>query len=395
MRGPPPFFRAQLLLEPAAPGPRARSFMGTQTAIDLGYAGLALTAFVLALGFVPLAREAGRRFGFVDAVHPDKIHTEPVVRCGGAGIFLAFMGSLGLALTILAFAGPHLPLPAALQPYAGNIAFEAPRLGAVLAGASFVFLVGLYDDRRPLRPLTKLALQIVACIPLILAGISVRLFLPYDWMGYVVTVGWVVLLTNSLNLLDNMNGLSAGVAAIAAVNFFLVARAGDSYFLMAMFALVAGAVAGFLPFNFPRASVFMGDSGALFLGYMLAASSILMTYYDAASASRLPVAAPLVILAIPFFDTATVVYVRWRKGLPLMKGDQNHFSHRLVALGFTRVQAVLFIYLLTFAIGLNAVTLRNQDTAGALLTLAQTALILLAIFLLETAGRRRAEQPPA
>jgi UDP-GlcNAc:undecaprenyl-phosphate GlcNAc-1-phosphate transferase len=357
--------------------------------VDAAYAVLAALAFVLALAFVPFARWIGGAFGIVDAVNPAKIHTRPMVRCGGLGIYLAFVSALALALAAVWVLRGTPMMPAGLADYAGNTRFVAGKLAALLAGATLMFVTGLVDDKRNLRPGVKLALQVLSAVPLIAAGITVRFFVPGWIAGALMTVAWIVLITNALNFLDNMNGLAGGVAAICALNFFLVSRAGGEFFMMAMFALLAGAAAGFIPYNFPRARLFMGDSGSLFLGYMLAALSILVTYYREGVPTALPVVAPLVILGVPIFDTAGVMFIRWRAGRPLMRGDQSHFSHRLVALGFSRRDAVLFIWLATLTVGLTAVNLRHLGMGGALVALAQVALFFLLIWFLERVAARR------
>lgn len=355
---------------------------------DLHYLGLGAASFLLALVLVPPVRAFGRRFGFMDAPDPRKIHAEPMVRCGGVAIYAAFMLTLGAAIALLALTGGRLA-PAAAAEFVPNIPGIAPRLAAVLAGATLMFLTGLADDRLGLGPLVKLALQVVSALPLVAVGITVKCFIPGVLPGALLTIAWVVLLTNAFNFLDNMNGLSSGVAAVCALNFFLVSRLGGEFFMMAMFAILAGAVAGFIPWNFPRARLFMGDGGSLFIGYMLAALSTLVTYYREGVPTQLPVVAPLVILGVPLFDTASVMLIRWRRGLPLMRGDQNHFSHRLVALGFTRTGAVLFIHLLALAVGLSAVNLPRLGWEGAAIALAQAALFFVLLFVLESVGRRR------
>lgn len=357
--------------------------------IDLFYAALGLQALVFSLVLVPLARRFGRRFGFMDAVNPAKIHEIPMVRCGGVGIFLAFFLSLGIDL-LLALAFKDSPLvPSAVRPYLANIGSVSPKLLGLAGGATLIFLTGLVDDKKNLRPLTKLFLQIASAFPLIASGITVRFFVPGALAGALLTIAWVVLLTNAFNFMDNMNGLSSGVAAVAALNFYLLSRAGGEFFMMGIFALLVGSILGFVRYNFPRAQLFMGDSGSLFIGYMLAGLSILVTYYRQGVPTQLPVVAPLIVLGVPIFDTASVLYIRWKNGKPLMKGDQNHFSHRLVALGFTRTSAVLFIYLVTFTVGLTAVNLRHLDWAGASLALIQAALFFLIIYFLERTGQAK------
>ena len=356
--------------------------------IDFAYLLVAAVAFVLSLILVPVARRLGLLLGIVDPVHPDKIHQEPMVRCGGAGIFAAFCLTLFFGLAFLHFEAPRRLLPTGLREHIPNIPLVFGRLAAVLAGGSLLFIVGLIDDKKNLRPVVKLAFQILAGLILVAGGVTIQIFIPGWLPGAVLTIVWVVMISNAFNLLDNMNGLSAGVSVVCALSFYLVSRAGGEYFMMAMFAALAGSAAGFLPYNFPRARLFMGDSGSLFLGYMFAALSIMVTYYDAGVPNQLPVVAPLVVLGVPLFDTLSVMWIRWRAGKPLMQGDQNHFSHRLVALGFTRMAAVVFIWVVTLTMGLAAVNLRWLPTAGAIIALTQVTLFFLLIFVLERQSRR-------
>jgi UDP-GlcNAc:undecaprenyl-phosphate/decaprenyl-phosphate GlcNAc-1-phosphate transferase len=350
---------------------------------------LALTAFILGQFFVPLSQRVGRWAGIVDAVNPLKIHSEPKVRCGGLGIYLAFIGTLTLAMAAINMSYFRDSMPAVLRSHLPNVGSVTKQLAAIAGGATFLFLVGLTDDKFNLQPLVKLALQILSAVPLIVAGVTIKSFLPGEWTGALLTVAWVVLVTNSFNFLDNMNGLSSGIACVCAVNLYLVSRFGHEYFMMALIAVFAGAVAGFLRFNFPNARLFMGDSGSLFIGYMIAALSIKVTYYQAGVPTQIPVVAPLVILGVPLFDTASVMFIRWKNGKPLMQGDQNHFSHRLVSLGFTRVRAVMFIWLVTLSVGLSAVNLRYLAWSGAVLALIQVVLFFVIIYFLESVGRAK------
>ncbi len=360
---------------------------------DLLFGGVAALSFVLALALVPLAQRFGQRFGFVDKLDPEKIHVELKVRCGGVGIYLAFMGAMAICLATAWFLAQARPswFPEEIAPFLQNIGSVAPKLGAILAGATLMFLTGLADDKYNLPPVPKLLLQILSAVPLIAAGITIQFFIPGWLPGALLTVAWVVLLTNSFNFLDNMDGLSSGVAAVCAFNFFLISRSGGEVFMMGMLALLFGAILGFLRYNFHPARLFMGDSGSLFIGYMLAALSTLVTYYDAGVPTQLPVVSPLVVLGVPLFDTASVMLIRWRSGKPLMQGDRNHFSHRLTALGFSRRDAVLFIYLVTFTVGLSAINLRSLTWDGAVIAVLQVMLIFLVIWFLEHVGRNNAK----
>jgi UDP-GlcNAc:undecaprenyl-phosphate GlcNAc-1-phosphate transferase len=357
--------------------------------IEIIYFAIALQAFLFSLLLVPVANRIGHRYGFMDPVNPAKIHSEPKARCGGIAVFFAFVLTLGLDLLIFhAIRGTSL-LPPLLTPFAPNIRFVSGKLVAVLAGATLLFFTGLLDDRKNLKPLTKLVLQIISALPLIAVGATARAFINSDFLNAMLTICWVVLLTNAFNFMDNMDGLSAGVACVCSFSFFLISRFGGEYFMMAIFAILFGSIAGFLIFNFPAARLFMGDSGSLFIGYMLAALSTLVTYYHKGVPTQLPVVAPIIVLGVPIFDTVSVLFIRWRSGKPLMKGDQNHFSHRLVALGFSRRDAVLFIYVVTLTVGLSAISLRFLDWEGALFALAQTVLFFLLIYQLERTARKQ------
>lgn len=360
--------------------------------IDLLYACVAAEAFAVAFFLVPHVLRLGSLWGFVDPVIPGKSHVEPKVRCGGIAIYAAFVITLlfNLLLAII-LAGTGLA-PKALNPVLGNIPIVADKLVALFSGGTLLFLTGLVDDRRSLKPEVKLIIQILAALPLVLSGITIRFFIPGQIVGAVLTICWVVLLSNSFNFIDNMDGLCAGVASIVAFNFYLVSHSGGEYFMMGILAVFIGSVCGFLWYNFPNAQLFMGDSGSLFVGYMIAALSTMVTYYKEGVPTQIPVIAPLVILGVPLFDTASVMYIRWRLKKPFMKGDQNHLSHRLVALGFSRRNAVLFIYLLTFTVGLSAVNLRFLNWAGALIALAQVILFFVIIYFLEAAGYVKQKQ---
>jgi UDP-GlcNAc:undecaprenyl-phosphate GlcNAc-1-phosphate transferase len=246
-----------------------------------------------------------------------------------------------------------------------------------------------------MRPGVKLVCQIAAVLPLVATGTQIVGFLPWTWLGKLLTIFWIVLLMNSFNFLDNMDGLTAGVAAIvAAVLAWISYRATPSELLMtAMFVTLAGALAGFLIHNFSPASVFMGDSGSLVIGYLLGALTVRATYYQVGE-PRMPeiaVLTPLIVLGVPLFDTCSVLWIRWRAGRPLMQGDRNHFSHRLVALGMTERGAVVFIYMVTLCVAIGALLLRRLDLTGALIVTFQTALWFLIIYLIERLGKRASE----
>jgi UDP-GlcNAc:undecaprenyl-phosphate GlcNAc-1-phosphate transferase len=230
---------------------------------------------------------------------------------------------------------------------------------------------------------------------LVISDMRLNLFAE-TWLGHrpiasiavssVLTVLWVVFMTNSMNLLDNMDGLCAGVAAIAAFSFFICALRTREAFICVLLMVFAGAVLGFLVLNLHPARIYMGDTGAMFCGYLLATLSILITFYNESTPSRIAVAAPVLALSVPIFDTVSVTYIRWRAKVPIFQGDRRHFSHRLVNIGMTQQQAVEFIYLVAAVTGLGAGLLRQVNTLGTVIILAQTFGIFLLIVLVMRAG---------
>ena len=349
-------------------------------------------AFVLSLLLTPLARRIGQRAGFMDQPGERKIHHQPIPRSGGMAIFASFI----IVLLVNACAAWLLRdrLGEGLV-HAHNIPSKLSELGGVLAGAIWIFFVGVIDDRRPLSPRTKLICQLLATLPLLFAGVQLTSFLP-PLAGKALTVCWVVLIINSLNLLDNMDGLSAGIAAICSAVFAWIAFSTAQWYIAAMFVILAGSLLGFLRYNFNPASVFMGDGGSMFIGYMLATLAILTTYYEAApgdmrAPTGFPVIMPIVVLGVPIFDTVSVCWIRCREGRPLSQGDTSHFSHRLAALGLSQRKAVLFIYLVTACVGLSALPFQSLSLPQAIVYSFQIVLWFLIIFNLERLGLKNSD----
>jgi len=218
-------------------------------------------------------------------------------------------------------------------------------IGIVL-GALAMVVLGCWDDKHELRPAAKFGGQLSIALLVAAAGVRITLFVPSALFSYVITVVWILTVTNALNFMDNMNGLCAGLGAIGAAWFAIIAAAAGQY-LVALIALVgAGALLGFLPYNFPQASAFLGDAGSHLVGYLLAVLSILPHFYSRKNPEMLSVLKPLLVLAVPLVDLVWVVLLRSRLGRPFYVGDNNHLSHRLVRRGWSRSGAVFFIWLL-------------------------------------------------
>lgn len=352
-----------------------------------GYA-LAVT-FLLSMFLTAVMRRLAFRFGILDHPGERKVHQEPMPLMGGVAIvasfFLVVLAHIAAfrLMRVLGEPGPEQDVLAFLGEGAQW------KVAGILAGAMMVFLLGVVDDLKALSPWTKLIGQIGAAMVLVASGMRIEAFVITNfWVSVAVTVFWVVMITNALNFLDNMDGLCGGVAVIAALSFFLAVNP-DEPLVRLVLMVFAGAVAGFLYHNLSPARIFMGDAGSMFNGYMLATVSLLGTFHSEATESPIAVAAPLFALAVPLFDTFTVVFIRWRAGVPLMKGDKRHFSHRLVRLGMTNRQAVEFIFLVAAVVGLGGALLPQLSRWGTGIIIAQTVGVFLLIVLLMNAGRKQ------
>ncbi len=294
------------------------------------YLLIAASALVLAVGATPLMRRVALHLGVIDQPNARKIHVNPVPLLGGAAIYIAFIVTLWIL---------------------GDRRYVNEVVGIFL-GATMMSLMGVVDDRWGLGSYVKLGGQFLAAGILVYSGVQVRLF--GDWLDVAITLVWVVGITNAMNLLDNMDGLSGGVAMIAATFFALLASLSNQYLVGALAAALAGACAGFLFYNWNPAHIFMGDTGSLFIGFLLAAVAIKLRFPSSSLAVTWMI--PLMVLAVPIFDTTLVFISRLRRGKnPLTTPGKDHLSHRLAQLTGSRREAVLLCYLIGGATGLVAV----------------------------------------
>ncbi|MFQ5877311.1 MAG: glycosyltransferase family 4 protein [Acidobacteriota bacterium] len=289
-------------------------------------------AAAIALYATPLVRRAAIRFGIVD--RPDgrlKKQGDPVPYLGGLSVYLSFL----LALT-------------------ATLRFDSVEvLGMLLAGA-IVVILGLIDDLGVLSPWVKLAGQVVAVLTLMNASIYIKLgFLP-SWLAIGLSFVWLLAITNAFNLIDVMDGLAAGVAGAAALVLFLIATVNGRETYAVLLAALCGSLAGFLRYNLPPARIYMGDTGSLFIGLMLGALAMNNSYTRENLVAAL---APVVILGVPVFDMLFVMYVRYRRGLPVMLGSPDHFALRLRRWRLSTRQTVLASYAATLGLGLLAIAM--------------------------------------
>jgi UDP-GlcNAc:undecaprenyl-phosphate GlcNAc-1-phosphate transferase len=299
-------------------------------------------ALAVTFAATPLARRVAFRTGAIDHPNERKVHKVPVPTSGGIAIIAGF-----LAAAIVSGAVHQVPLRA---------------LAGLLAGAIFIAAVGFVDDRLDLSAPLKLVLQVLSVAPLLVAGVTItmlshplarqaQLTLPH-WIAWVGTIIWVVAVTNAINLIDGLDGLASGVAAIACVALAFIALQWGQLGVALLCASLAGAALGFLFWNWHPAAILMGDTGAYFLGYVIAGVTVQGAFKMAAA---IAIFVPLLILAVPLLDTVLSPVRRMLKGQHPFKADRDHLHHRLVALGLSETRVVLLTYLVTALCGAAAI----------------------------------------
>jgi UDP-GlcNAc:undecaprenyl-phosphate GlcNAc-1-phosphate transferase len=360
--------------------------------LSLVLLGVGGASFALSLALTAITIRVARRVGFVDHPTGHKSHEQATPYGGGCAIFLAgWLPTVVILLVLAALPEKRLAelVGEALAPYAGGMRAQAVPTLVILAGGVALHLLGLWDDLRPLGALPKLtAMAVVGLVVSALGGVRIAEFLG-PVASVVLTTVWIIVVANAFNFLDNMDGLSAGVACICTAFLLICGVMAGQVLVPGLAAMFLGALLGFLLFNFPPARVFMGDAGSLLIGYMLAVVSILTSYWESgAGHPPFALAMPLVVLAVPLYDFASVLIIRLSEGRSPLRGDQRHFSHRLVERGLSRRSAVLTIYLATAATGLGATLLPNAGLREALTILALVLMVLLIIAILEAPLRK-------
>ena len=344
-------------------------------------------SFMLALLLTPVFRQLSFRWGCVDQPNLErKFHTQPMPLLGGLAVFGAFALNILLNYLVVLPAVAHWGLPEDLTIHVPGVFSVWRKLTVLLVGGLLMVALGVYDDRHDLRARTKLLGQIGIALLVALGGMRVTLFLHSQIVSFVLTILWIVTITNAMNFLDNMDGLCAGVGLVCALLFALVAGIQGQYFVCVTGLVLAGALLGFLPHNFKPATIFLGDAGSHFIGYVLAVLPVLGTFYRTGEPTRLPVLIPLFVLAVPLFDLVMVMWIRIRHGQPIYIGDVNHLSHRLVRLGLPQSWAVTLIYLITLTLGLGATVLLWSELPAAVIVIIQALCILAIVTLLERLG---------
>lgn len=330
-----------------------------------------IIAFLLAMGVTyfatPFVMTLAHKVGAIDVPKDERrVHKVPIPRLGGLAIYLGFMAAVFINVTL------------------------TRRIIGLLVGATIIVIMGVFDDIKPLRARVKLLVQVIAAIVVIYSGTRIDvvtnplyfIMKSTPWIGlgiwsYPLTLIWIVGATNAVNLIDGLDGLAAGVSAIASVTLLAVALLKPDISFIAVFpAILAGATIGFLPYNFNPAKIFMGDTGALFLGFVLSVISIMGVLKSAATLS---VIVPIFAIGLPIFDTVFAMARRFMNGKPIMEADKGHLHHRLLDKGLSQKQTVLVLYCISALLGFGAVALVETTWKIGLI-------LVLSVFLLVSMG---------
>ena len=327
------------------------------------YLGLLILAALISFAFTPIAKRVAHRLGAIDVPKDERrIHTKPIPRMGGLAIYISFV-SVALIFS----------------------EFNFQVIGIILGG-TLLLISGMIDDIKPLKPLQKLAVQVLAALVLVAFGVVINgITIPFisqeetlsiGAVGIPLTVFWVVGITNAVNLIDGLDGLASGLGVIFSLTLFAISMISDRSTAMLLTAILAGSCLGFLPHNFNPASIFMGDTGSQFLGFALAAIS---TQGAIKSAAAMALAVPILVLWLPIFDTLFAMVRRKINKRPIMEADRGHLHHRLLDLGLSQKQVVLIMYFISIALGAAAVMAMLLSTKKSYFILLLVCFITLSI----------------
>ena len=302
------------------------------------------TAFAVSNVFTPIAKTISMKVGAIDYPKARGMHQEPMPRMGGLAIVIGFMFTVLLLYRFVEFG-------------------ETRKLIGFMIGATMIVVLGMFDDIYDLRARFKFFVQILAALVAIMSGIQIHVVMwpvtkALTYLSVPITLLWIVGVTNAVNLIDGLDGLAAGVSSIAALCVMVLCILTGEEMAILLTAALAGSCLGFLPRNFNPAQIFMGDTGATFLGYTLAVTSILGVFKGYAI---LALVVSMLCLGLPIFDTIFAMVRRFAKHQPIMQADRGHLHHRLIDRGFTQKQAVMILYIISALCGVFAILIAVKD----------------------------------
>ncbi|MDR7543820.1 MAG: MraY family glycosyltransferase [Armatimonadota bacterium] len=341
----------------------------------------ALVAALVTNALTPAVRRMARRLGAIDYPGGRRVNTRPTPRLGGVAIYLGFLAAAVVAMVVTR------PIDLVRTPTETFIRIPiAPRTDqailGIMLGGTFLLLVGVYDDLRPMPPGLKFLAMTAAAAALIPFGLTTR-FITHPLTGKTIFLGpwgvgltmlWVVAVVNVINFIDGLDGLAAGIVAIAGTTLLLTAGAKGDVVSVTLAAALVGSALGFLRHNFSPARIFMGDSGSMFLGYVLGGLSVMGLYKSYTAISLI---VPILALGVPIADTAFAIFRRARSGRPIYLPDRGHLHHRLLDRGLSQRQTVFLLYLVSALLGLGALALAGVNRPAAIITLGAIAAALI------------------
>ncbi|MBC2579856.1 MraY family glycosyltransferase [Clostridium sp. DJ247] len=325
---------------------------------------LAIVSIIISIILTPVVKKIAIKINVIDVPKDNRrIHKKPIPLLGGLAIYFSFVA------TIILKTGP----------------LSKPELGIII-GATIIVIGGFMDDKFDIKPWQKLLFQIAAALSLVIFGVKIslltnpisssELYIDIGLLSIPLTIVWAIGITNALNLIDGLDGLAAGVAFIAAVTILIIALLNNRIEAAILTIILSGAILGFLPYNFNPASIFMGDTGAQLLGFLLAAISIEGAIKSAAAFA---IAVPILALGIPIYDTLFAMIRRKLNGKPIMEADKGHLHHRLLDMGLTQKQAVIIMYLISAVLGSFAIIAMQVSTQRSYFLLATVMLVLVIV----------------
>lgn len=320
-----------------------------------------ISAVIISFIMTPLARKLAIKVGALDIPKDSrKIHQKPMPYFGGLAIYVSIISCMFVYM-------PHTTT---------NL--------FIMAGATIIVLTGIVDDMYGMPAKVKMLLQVIAAVVAIKGGVQIHFItnplsitgMSYllTWLSIPITLFWIVGITNTINLIDGLDGLASGVASIAATTLLFTAATLGHDFIMMQCAIIAGASLGFLPFNFNPAKIFMGDTGSLLLGYMLAVTSVSGMVKSVAAVA---LAVPVFALGLPIFDTTFAIIRRYINKKPIMEADKDHLHHKLMKIGLNQRQTVLVMYFISMMLGIIAVIIADADPFTGIIV---ATIVVIAVF---------------
>ena len=327
----------------------------------VGYFIAFISAVIISFIMTPPARMLAFKVGALDVPKdPRKIHNKPMPYFGGLAIYVSIMACMFVYM---------------------------PRTSTnlhIMVGATIIVLTGIVDDMYDMPAKIKMVLQLIAALVAIRGGVQIHFItnplsttgMSYllTWLSYPITLFWLVGITNTINLIDGLDGLASGVASIAATTLLFTASNMGHDFIVMQCAIIAGASLGFLPFNFNPAKIFMGDTGSLLLGYMLAVTSVLGMVKSVAAVT---LAVPLFAIGLPIFDTTFAIIRRYVNNKPIMEADKDHLHHKLMKSGLNQRQTVLIMYFISMMLGIVSIAIADTDPFTGIIV---ATIVVIAVF---------------